>query len=55
MFAKTVSSRHAATESARKHVRRVLANMSVSCIKLSHRALGVAQIEQVYRLMRKRC
>ena len=44
MFAKTVSSTDAATEPAGMHLRRVLANMSVSCIKFSHRALGVAQI-----------
>ena len=44
MFAKTVSSKDAATEPAGVHLRRVLANMSVSCIKSSHRALHAAQI-----------
>ena len=44
MFAKTVSNTDAATEPARMHSRRVLENMSISCIKLSHLALGVARI-----------
>jgi hypothetical protein len=42
MFAKTVRSRDAATEPAGVHSRRVVANMSGSCIKLSHMALDVA-------------
>ena len=44
LFAETVSSRDAATEPAGMHLRRVLANRSVSCIKLSHRAAGVVEI-----------
>ena len=39
-FAKIVSSKDAATEPAGTHLRRVLANMPLSSIKLSHRALG---------------
>ena len=49
MLAKTVSRRDAATEFAVMHSQRVLASMSVSCIKLPHMGLGVAQMEQVHR------
>ena len=40
-FAKTVSSRDAATEPARMHLRGVFANLSVSCVKLSSTSLWV--------------
>jgi len=43
MFAKTVSSRGAATEPTEMYSRRVLANMSVYCTRLPHMVLGVAE------------
>ena len=43
MFAKTVSSKDAATKPTGMYSRRVLANMSVYCTRLPHMVLGVAE------------
>ena len=44
MFVKTVSSRDAETEPTGMYSRCVLVNMSISCVKLSHMALGVVEM-----------
>ena len=50
MFAKTGSSTDAAAKLAGMHLRHVLKNMSVSCIKPSHMARSVTEIGTVFGL-----